>query len=291
VETYPGKEPMGCWAQTAGGYGDGIGTGSTGGDWIIEDSAFLHNTSDGLDLLYHDQGGSITLRRVRAEGNAGNPVKVTGETYIENSIMVANCTFSEGQPFTYNVDPCRALGNALELSFAGGENVQLFNNTIFGQGDGLVGAGPREGYNCNGNESIFGRNNLFFGGGDYYDPGDQTFLFYYEDCPGLSFDSDYSLYHDVKLSEYIPGSSDIDLDPQLQGPLSGEFFGMELTANSPAIDVGDDTKCLMNDHLGVSRPVDGDGDGDPVCDIGAYEWNPDSAWLYLPMVAAAWGNH
>lgn len=39
-ETYPGGEPTGCWAQSAGGYGDGIGTGATGGDWIIEDSAF-----------------------------------------------------------------------------------------------------------------------------------------------------------------------------------------------------------------------------------------------------------
>ena len=49
-ETYPGGQPTGCWAQEAGGYGDGVGTGTTGGDWIIEDSAFLHNTSDGLDL-------------------------------------------------------------------------------------------------------------------------------------------------------------------------------------------------------------------------------------------------
>ena len=38
VETYPGKKPQGCWAQDAGGYGDGVGTGETGGTWIIEDS-------------------------------------------------------------------------------------------------------------------------------------------------------------------------------------------------------------------------------------------------------------
>ena len=63
-ETYPGGEPDGCWGQEAGGYGDGVGTGETGGDWIIEDSAFLHNTSDGLDLLYHSLGGIITLNEV-----------------------------------------------------------------------------------------------------------------------------------------------------------------------------------------------------------------------------------
>ncbi len=71
-ETYPGGEPTGCWGQEAGGYGDGVGTGATGGDWIIEDSAFLHNTSDGLDLLYHSLGGRVVLNRVHAEGNAGN---------------------------------------------------------------------------------------------------------------------------------------------------------------------------------------------------------------------------
>jgi hypothetical protein len=29
AETYPGLQPAGCWAQTAGGYGDGLGTGAT----------------------------------------------------------------------------------------------------------------------------------------------------------------------------------------------------------------------------------------------------------------------
>ena len=65
-ETYPGGEPTGCWAQEAGGYGDGVGTGETGGDWIIEDSAFLHNTSDGLDLLYHSLGGQRSRSRACA---------------------------------------------------------------------------------------------------------------------------------------------------------------------------------------------------------------------------------
>jgi hypothetical protein len=99
-ETYPGQQPTGCWAQTAGGYGDGVGTGATGGNWIIEDSRFLHNTSDGLDLLYHQLGGSISLNRVRAEGNAGSQIKVTGSMAITNSVLVGNCAFFEGQSFT-----------------------------------------------------------------------------------------------------------------------------------------------------------------------------------------------
>ena len=281
AETYPEKAQTGCWAQSAGGYGDGVGTGSTGGEWLIEDSAFLHNTSDGLDLLYHELGGSTILRRVRSEGNAGNPAKITGQALIENSVLVANCAFFEGQPFTHSVDPCRALGNTLEVRSTGGDQVQLFNNTLYGQGDGLLGAGARDGFSCNGDERIFGRNNLFLGGGDYFDPGDQSFLFYYEGCDGLQFDSDYSLYHAAKLSAYEPGPHDHTADPLLRGPLSGMTFGLELTVDSPAIDAGDRAHCPDVDHTGLLRPVDGD---EVVCDIGAYAWRPVKEWLYLPLV-------
>ena len=105
VGNFPGGQPAGCWAQTAGGYGDGVGTGSTGGHWIIEDSAFLYNTSDGLDLLYvREEGSSIEIRRTIAEGNAGNGFKATGLTHIESSIIVGSCGFFDGQPFTFNVE-------------------------------------------------------------------------------------------------------------------------------------------------------------------------------------------
>ncbi len=167
VETYPGKEPSGCWAQSAGGYGDGLGTAATGGDWIFEDTAFLHNTSDGLDLLYHSIGGTITINRLRAEGNAGNQVKVTGAASITNSVLVGNCAFFEGKPFTHDVDACRALGNTLEVVFTGGKKVEIINSTFYGQGDGLVGGGAREGFSCLSTERLTARNSIFLGDEEY----------------------------------------------------------------------------------------------------------------------------
>lgn len=277
-ETYPGGEPAGCWGQEAGGYGDGVGFGDTGGNWIIEDSAFLHNTSDGLDLLYHTLGGTITLNRVHAEGNAGNQIKVTGELEVTNSLLVGNCAFFEDQPFTYWVDHCRALGSTLVTAFTGGEPVSILNTTIFGQGDGLLGADPRQGFQCNGREKITARNSIFLGSTDYFDSTDISFLFYQEGCGDLKLDSDYNLIHHTKnivcnlVGEYTnSGAHDLCQDPFLVGPLSGLAFGMLIRADSPAVDAGDHLICPPVDILGAQRPVDGNGDGEAVCDLGAYE--------------------
>jgi hypothetical protein len=291
-ETYPGDQPTGCWGQEAGGYGDGVGTGATGGNWIIQDSAFLHNTSDGLDLLYHTLGGTITLDRVRAEGNGGNQVKVTGQAEITNSVLVGNCAFFQGQPFTYDVDPCRALGNTLEVVYTGGEQVSIVNSTFYGQGDGLIGGGPREDGQCDGSEGLVARNNVFRGDEDFFDPGDISFLFYQEGCLDLKLDSDYNISYRVKNvdcgvdGDYVDsGAHDLCQDPELTGPLFGQAYGMALAAGSPAIDAGDDAVCPAIDYRGWRRPVDGDGDGDAVCDMGAYEWREPAVRVYLPLVA------
>jgi hypothetical protein len=270
AETYPDGEPTGCWAQTAGGYGDGVGTATTGGNWIIEDSVILHNTSDGLDLLYHELGGSITINRVRAEGNAGNQIKITGQATITNSVLVGNCAYFEGKPFTYNVDPCRADGNTLEVFYTGGEQVSIVNSTFYGQGDGLVGGGPRdEGFLCNGSETLTGWNNVFLGDQDFFDPDDTTFLFYQEGCADLTFEGDYSIAHNLKnvdppyVSPAYPSANNQLQDPMVSGPFSGDAYGVMLKPGSPAIDAGTTTGAPPDDFDGLMR--------DSIPDIGAYE--------------------
>ena len=46
-----------------------------------------------------------------------------------------------------------------------------------------------------------------------------------------------------------------------------------LLPGSPAIDAGT-SKCLTQDQRGFARPQDGNGDGNAVCDLGAYEVTP-----------------
>ncbi|HEX3897440.1 MAG TPA: hypothetical protein VHW73_14670, partial [Rudaea sp.] len=90
-EKYPSKQPFGCWGQEEGGYGDGLGTGETSGDWLFERVRADHNTQDGLDLLHARSDAKITFVDVHAEANAGNQLKAGGSVNVENSVLIGTC--------------------------------------------------------------------------------------------------------------------------------------------------------------------------------------------------------
>ena len=218
-ETYPGGKPTGCWAQSAGGYGDGLGTATTAGDWVIEDSTFRYNTSDGLDLLYHDKGGKVTVRRTRLEGNAGNQLKVTGHATLENLTVIGNCTYFTGKSFTHKVDPCRALGNPVSVEFQAGTKTTLVNSTIYGMTDVLLESGVRNS-SCNGSESYTAVNNIFIGDTDYFQPWEKTNFFYQQGCGSLKVTGDYNVFWNMKTACPKLGSHDTCADPKLTAHLS-----------------------------------------------------------------------
>lgn len=51
----------------------------------------------------------------------------------------------------------------------------------------------------------------------------------------------------------------------------GATWTHALLPGSPALDAGDEATCELTDQRGVTRPLDGDGDGTAVCDMGAVE--------------------
>jgi hypothetical protein len=51
--------------------------------------------------------------------------------------------------------------------------------------------------------------------------------------------------------------------------------------DSPDIDAGDNTACAGVDQRGIPRPLDGDGDGLAVCDVGAFEYQIPSTTTIL----------
>jgi hypothetical protein len=149
-ERYPGGQIYGCWGQEEGGYGDGLGTGRTGGNWVFEDMYVHHNTQDGLDLLYADGTGSITMNRVRAEGNAGNQLKVAGNAVIANTTVTGDCAYFStpqhvGAGDMQASDACRASGDAIAAALSDGHTTEIRDSTLTGQGGCLVtgsGGGP-----------------------------------------------------------------------------------------------------------------------------------------------------
>ena len=249
-ETYPGEEPHHCYSQSQGGYGDAIGTHETGGNWVFTECDISHNTSDGLDLLYHNGNGVITIKRSRFEGNAGNQVKTATDAVIENSLIIGNCAYFAGQPFTStsgNFDNCRALGNTISLHFKPGKTVSISNSTVTSNGDVLVISG---GYDCDGSESITSRNNIYLGSVEYHAQFENSDLYYASGatgngdgpCGDVAFDDDYSVIWNTK---YISTDCDdkphsICANPLMEEPIvnfyQGDVYDAYLQESSPARD-------------------------------------------------------
>jgi len=252
-----------CWSQTAGGYGDGLAAGNSGGTWIFEDCRVHHNTSDGIDLLYLDQTALTEISGLAAEGNAGNQVKFSGAGEIVNSVLVGNCSYFSSHGG--HVDDCRALGNTISLEFFQGQSIRLRNLSVTGEGDCLTIFGCRDPSGCDGTENAVVRNVIFEGKTDYAQPWDLSCLYWYDDSllPSDPVDFDFNLVHHVKDGT-CPGSHSVcGLSPGFFDQ-SLSSFDPQLSAGSPAIDAADPSSAPEKDFARVSR------DSSP--DIGAWEY-------------------
>ncbi len=241
-ETYPGLQPYKCYSQDQGGYGDGLGTASTGGNWVFNNVDFSHNVSDGLDLLYHNGNGTVTIKRSRFEGNAGNQVKTKTNTVIENSKIIGNCGYFANNPMTHNpgtFNNCRAGGDTIALSFHSGKNVKIRNSTIVSNGNVVV---LSTGSSCNGSEFIEAKNNIFLGGTEWFDHQDKSALYYADGsgaCGQIPFDHDYSVVYNTKnfSTDCVGSPHSICANPQIEESAefyTGTNYDVNLKSGSPA---------------------------------------------------------
>ncbi len=72
----------------------------------------------------------------------------------------------------------------------------------------------------------------------------------------------------------FPGVGNLNINPRFGD--FGDYGGLTrlfaLLTGSPVIDQGSPSVCPATDQIGLSRPVDGDGNGSAICDMGAFEY-------------------
>ena len=231
AETYPGNQPTGCWGQQSAGYGDGVGTAKTSGNWIIEDSTFRYNSSDGLDLLYADGTGSITLNRVWAEGNAGNQIKLNGATSVTNTVVLGTCGYFKDKFNMVFGDYCRAAGDALVMGAAKSSDVlTLVNSTIVSEGNVAVLTGGPAG------SSLKMRNNVLIGLPYFLSPSEQSADTYFETA-GFVVDESYSVKQNLRNAK-CTGTGVICTSSAVIVNATPGSINPALTATSPALNSG-----------------------------------------------------
>src|SRR5688572_12464420 len=250
-------EVWACWAQSTGGYGDGFGTVDTGGQWLIEDAYIHHNTSDGLDLRYMDgaDGTNVTLRRIHSVANAGNQVKIKGNSLIENSVLVGHCTYFRGKYNMAEADLCRAYGSSLLLILTGNDVATVRHNTIAGEGDAQIAYG--EGATT---DKIYVQNNLVVGFPYYASTSSQTLMTGGSAPAAKSFSG--NMGWKVRT---CPTGSTCTLDPKLTAQTSLAAFDAEPLTGSPVADKVAAISGMTTDFVNAPRP------SGTANDVGAYE--------------------
>ena len=247
-----------CWAQKAGGYGDGLGTYYTGGQWLIEDSEVHHNTSDGVDLLYLDgaAGTTLTVRRLHAYANAGNQLKIMGNATVENSVIDGYCSYFSGKGYMQSGDMCRANGNAVSISMKDGNVVNFRHNTVISEGQGAIMntlGGPTAKLNI--------QNNAIIGKPFYLSPSVlSSGHIVYNSTATVSYSG--NLFWNVKNGQCPSGS--VCQDPKLTSTSLAAFDATPL-AGSPVIDKVAVLGGVVTDFVTAPRP------SGAKADIGAYE--------------------
>ncbi|MEP6939070.1 MAG: Ig-like domain-containing protein [Rudaea sp.] len=250
-----------CWGQNENGYGDGLGSATTGGNWTFQNSWFHHNTQDGLDLLYADGTGMVTVQQTRAEANAGNQLKISGPSLIENTIAIGNCTALQGVGIMSTADLCRAQGQTLALAPFAGQNATVRYSSVTGQGDGLI-----ECDSADATSTFTFQNNLFYGQVSWLpkNGGANTFLFYSNFANPVSYAG--NLVWHVRTTCPTGSGGICNTDPQItNGAMTA--FDATPTGSSALINAANTAASTVAvDFYGHARPASSG------YDIGAIEY-------------------
>jgi len=223
------------------------------GSLTISNSLFQFNTADHGGAIYSTSGVTIEIRKSLIYSNTATTAEGSGGGLDTNgTAIIKNATFSDN-----------ASSDGGAMYNAG--SLDLNNVTIADNQSGI----SHNGTSLKINNTILANNTEW-------------------NCDGNSLTS---LGHNIDSGTtcgLADGTDKSSSDPKLESLADngGPTQTYALQVGSPALEAGEAATCQAVDQRSESRPLDGNGDGYAVCDIGAFESAtlPGYSHIYLPLV-------
>ena len=230
---------------------------------------------------------SLTIRRVRFTGNRiessfGGAIQVRTD-----SLDIRDTTFDNN---TSTVDGgslfCLSCSGVIEnvtvtggsgggLTFTGSGSMDLNHVTIVGTGGGSGWSDPfGAALHVYDDMHVTISNSVL---ADNYSTGNASNCAVSSNASLISTGN--NAFGDLTGCSLNPLASDISIDNAQLAPLAAGPDGLPVrlpNADSPLVDAFNDASCLATDARGITRPRDGDENGEPRCDIGAAELRADT---------------
>jgi len=264
-------------------YGGGIYI--TGGSPTLTNLTFTGNVASSGGGGIYNENSSGSLNNVSFSDNSardgrgmynrnGSNPTLTNVTYSGNTATGYEYMLDSGGGGMLNYESSPTLSN---VTFSG-------NSTTYALGGGMLNYKSSPTLT---NVTFSGNTTPYYGGGIYNtlsQPIMINSIMWGDEPDEINNESSIPIVNYSVIQGGYTGTGIIVTDPRL-GLLAdnGGFTQTHaLGAGSSAIDIGNPGFCPPTDQRGVARPVDGNGDGDPICDMGAYEYVP--YYSYLPLI-------